>query len=113
MKDKLNEKSPHDYENTTNSISGGQYTLRLYVTGATRHSMLAVRNVKQICDTYLHNSYKLEIIDIYQQPQLAEKEQIIAAPTLIKVEPQPSCRLIGDMSNTQKVLSGLGLELTI
>ncbi len=84
-----------------------KYMLSLYVSGATHHSMLAVKNIKQICDKYLTGRYELDTIDVYQQPHLAEKEQIIAAPSLVKVEPWPVCRLVGDMSNIQKVLSGL------
>lgn len=108
-----NKKSLEAYVEASKAVSGAHYTLRLYITGATHHSMLAVRNIKAICDNYLKGRYNLEIIDVYQQPLLAEKEQIIAAPTLIKVEPKPVCRLIGDMSDTQKVLSGLDLAPTI
>lgn len=86
------------------------FTLRLYVSGATPHSMLAVQNIKAICRQYLQNRVELEIIDVYQQPELAQKEQIIAAPTLIKVAPQPVRRLIGDLSNTSKVLMALGIS---
>lgn len=86
-----------------------KYMLRLFVTGITPKSTRAVQNVKRICETYLSNNYSLEVIDIYQQPHLAEEEQIIAAPTLIKKTPLPIKRLIGDMSNVQKVLSGLNL----
>lgn len=92
-----------------NASSNEHYRLRLYVTGATQHSMLAVKNIKIICEEYLHNRYSLEIIDVYQQPESAKDEQIIAAPTLIKIEPQPVRRLVGDMSNTSKVLAGLDL----
>ena len=87
-----------------------KYLLRLYVTGATYHSMSAVKNLKAICEQYLADNYTLEIIDIYQQPHLAEQEQIIAAPTLIKISPAPVRRLVGDMSDTTKVLMGLDLE---
>lgn len=72
--------------------------------------MSAVKNLKAICEQYLADNYTLEIIDIYQQPHLAEQEQIIAAPTLIKISPAPVRRLVGDMSDTTKVLMGLDLE---
>jgi circadian clock protein KaiB len=90
-------------------LNDEQYNFRLYVSGATPHSMLAVKNIKAICESYLKGRFRLEIIDVYQQPELAEREQIIAAPTLIKVTPIPSRRLIGDLSNTTKVLTALGL----
>jgi circadian clock protein KaiB len=94
-----------------NAFGGGvQYTLRLFVTGATPHSMRAVQNINKICEQYLANQFELEIIDVYQQPELALQEQIIAAPTLIKLSPSPTRRLIGDLSNTDKVLMALGIQ---
>ncbi len=86
------------------------YVLKLYITGMTPNSKRAVENVKRICEEHLHGRYELEVIDIYQQPMLAEGEQILAAPTLIKKLPDPLRRLIGDMSNTEKVLLGLDLR---
>ena len=71
--------------------------------------MRAVTNIKQICDDYLKDNYELEIIDVYQQKEVAEKEQIIALPLLIKKMPLPQRRMIGDLSDTEKVLKGLGL----
>lgn len=86
------------------------YTLRLYVTGATSQSLRAIANVKKICEEYLKGRYELEVVDLYQQPQLALGEQIIAAPTLIKKLPLPLRRIIGDMSATERVLVGLDLH---
>jgi len=86
------------------------YTLRLFITGASPNSSRAITNLKDICETYLKDRYELEIIDVYQQPLIAEKEQVIALPMLIKVMPDPTRRLIGDMSDTNKVLIGLGLK---
>lgn len=86
-----------------------KYVLRLYITGMTPNSKRAVENVKKICEEYLQGRYELEIIDIYQEPALAEGAQIIAAPTLVKKLPFPLRKLIGDMSNTNKVLAGLDL----
>jgi circadian clock protein KaiB len=88
-----------------------QYVLRLYVTGMTARSALAVRNLQAICDEYLKGRYDLEVIDIYQQPFLTKGEQIIAAPTLIKKLPLPIRRIIGDMSNRERVILGLDLVL--
>lgn len=89
----------------------GVYRLRLFVTGATPNSSRAISNLKQICEKYLKGNYELEIIDIYQQPLVAESEQIVALPLLIKKTPFPVRRLIGDMSDTDKVLRGLNLPV--
>ena len=86
-----------------------RYVLRLYVTGMTSRSARAVKNLQAICDEYLEGRYDLEVIDIYQQPVLVKGEQIIAAPTLVKKLPLPMRRIIGDMSNRQRVLLGLDL----
>ena len=85
------------------------YRLRLYVTGATPNSTRAVKNLKEFCETFLENRYELEIVDVYQQPLVAEGEQLIALPMLVKLSPGPQRRLIGDMSDTNKVLRGLNL----
>lgn len=81
--------------------------MRLYVTGATPRSTRAITNLRRLCDENLHGNYELEVIDIYQQPSLARESQIIAAPTLIKTLPLPLRKFIGDMSNTQTLLTGL------
>jgi circadian clock protein KaiB len=88
----------------------GKYVLRLYITGTTNRSILAITNLKKICEEYLKGRYELEVIDLYQVPRLARDEQIIAAPTLIKKLPLPFRRIIGDMSNIEKVLIGLDLK---
>jgi len=89
---------------------GGKYVLRLFVTGMLPNSARAVVNIKEICEKYLKGRYELEIIDIYQQPDLALTEEIIAIPLLIKKFPLPEERLIGDLSDTEKVLKGLRLN---
>ena len=86
-----------------------QFVLQLYITGATPNSIRALINIKQLCEEHLKGRYSLEIIDVYQQRELAEKEQLIALPLLIKKQPLPEKRIIGDLSNTSKVLIGLGL----
>jgi circadian clock protein KaiB len=86
------------------------YVLRLYVSGSTLKSALAVENIKRICEQRLKNRYDLEVIDIYQQPGLARDEQIVAVPTLVKRLPLPVRRLVGDLSNLKKVLAGLDLS---
>ncbi len=87
-----------------------RYVLRLYVTGMTAKSIRAIENLKQICEEFLQGRYDLEIIDIYQHPVLMRGEQIIAAPTLIKKLPEPLRRLVGDMSDRERVLLGLDLR---
>jgi circadian clock protein KaiB len=86
-----------------------EYLLHLYITGATPNSMRAVRNIKDICEKHLTGRYELLIIDIYQQPELARQEQIIAAPTLIRQRPLPRRQLVGDLSNRAAVLISLGV----
>jgi len=86
-----------------------RFVLRLYITGNTVRSGQAIANVRALCDDYLSGRYELEVVDIYQQPKAAAKEQIIAAPTLIKELPIPAKRLIGDLSDRDKVLVGLNL----
>ena len=86
------------------------YVLRLYITGTTPHSTRAIVNIRKICEVHLEGRYDLEIVDISQHPTLAEGEQIIAAPTLIKKLPLPLRRFIGDMSQTERILLGLDLR---
>lgn len=90
--------------------SGNRFSLKLFVTGASPNSARAIANLKSICEKYLKAGYNLEIIDVYQQPLKAQNEQVIALPLLVKSFPLPLKRLIGDMSNTEKVLKGLGLN---
>ncbi len=104
------ESEPGDFEEIKYNTDSEKYILRLYITGMTPNSKRAVENVKRICEEHLAGRYELEVIDIYQQPSLAVGEQIIAAPTLIKKLPTPLKKLIGDMSNTEKVLLGLDLR---
>jgi len=84
--------------------------LRLYVTGMTPRSIQAISNLKKICEEHLRGRYELEIVDIYQQPELGREAQLVAAPTLIKKLPLPVRKLIGDMSNEERVLVGLNVE---
>jgi len=86
------------------------YVLRLYVTGTTPHSTRAIVNIRKICEQHLQGRYVLEVVDISRRPTLAEGEQIIAAPTLIKQLPLPLRRFIGDMSQTERILLGLDLR---
>ena len=88
-----------------------KYVLRLYVSGSTSKSALAVENIKRICEQHLKSRYDLEVVDIYQQPSLARDDQIVAVPTLIKRSPLPLRRLIGDLSDLKKVIFGLDLRM--
>ncbi len=89
--------------------ASGSYILRLYVAGLMPKSTLAIANIKKICEENLQGQYELEVIDLYQQPQLAQGDQIVAVPALIKKLPPPLRRIIGDMSDTDRVLAGLDL----
>ena len=100
---------PAALEQAGQTPTSERYLLRLYVTGMTPRSARAIDNLRTICDEHLEGRYDLEVIDIYQQPALTKGEQIIAAPTLIKKSPLPIRRLIGDLSNRQRVLLGLDL----
>ena len=102
--------SAEEFDLTISSLSEDKYLLRLYITGSTSRSILALTNLKKICEEYLEGRYELEVIDLYQMPNLAKDEQIIAAPTLIKKLPLPFRRIIGNMSNEEKVLLGLDLK---
>lgn len=85
------------------------FVLRLYVTGMTPRSTRAISAVRSVCEELLQGRYDLEIIDVYQQPALIKGDQIFATPTLIKAGPEPQRRMIGDMTNRVRLLSGLGL----
>ncbi len=85
------------------------WVLRLYVAGQTPRSLRAVANLQKICANHLDGRYTLEVIDLYQQPQMAQGEQIVAVPTLIKRLPEPLRMVIGDMSDIERVLVGLDL----
>ena len=85
------------------------YRLRLYVAGQTPKSVLAFRNLKKICEEHLLGRYEIEIIDLIENPQLARGDQILAVPTLVRRLPEPIKKIIGDLSNTERVLVGLDL----
>jgi circadian clock protein KaiB len=105
------EKSAKDaFEEILARPKNEHYILRLYVAGVTPRSTHAIANIKHVCEEHLQGRYELEVVDIYQQPVLAAGEQIIAAPTLIKELPLPLRRLIGDMSNEERILLGLDLK---
>lgn len=106
---KTNPARPAQPEDKSRKASS-HYVLRLYVAGQSPKSVNAIANLKKICEENLKGRYELEVIDLYQQPQLAQGEQIIALPTLIRKLPPPLRRIIGDMSNTERVLVGLDIR---
>jgi circadian clock protein KaiB len=112
MKEKkiISESPTDDFDRAIAKLEKDKYILRLYITGSTTRSVMAITNLKKICEEYLEGRYELEVIDLYQKPSLAIGDQIIAAPTLIKKLPLPFRRIIGDMSNKEKVLLGLDLR---
>ena len=103
-------KSPARKRASAGGRSKAKYLLRLYVTGTTGKSVRAIQNVRRICEEHLKGLYDLEVVDIYKNLPLARGDQIIAAPTLIKRLPAPLRRLIGDMSDEQRVLVGLDIR---
>ena len=87
------------------------YELRLYVAGQTPKSVLALANLRQICEENLQGRYEIEVIDLVENPQLAQGDQILALPTLVRRLPEPIKKIIGDLSNTERVLVGLDLRV--
>ncbi len=89
------------------------WELRLYIAGNTPKSQLALSNLKKYCEEHLKGKYVIEVIDLRVQPQLAEGDQILAVPTLVKKVPEPIRKIIGDLSNEEKVLVGLNIRPTV
>jgi len=85
------------------------WELKLYVAGTTAKSVLALKNLQKYCEEHLKGKYKIEVIDLLEKPQLAEGDQIFAIPTLVKKVPEPIRKIIGDLSNEEKVLVGLNI----
>jgi circadian clock protein KaiB len=102
---------PSNTARSTPSPAEDTYLLRLYVAGQTPKSILAFRNLKQICEEHLHGRYEIEVIDLIDNPQLAQGDQILAVPTLVRRLPEPIKKIIGDLSNTERVLVGLDLQV--
>jgi circadian clock protein KaiB len=90
-------------------LSEARYFLRLFVTGSTPKSGRAIQNIRAICDEKLQGRYDLEVIDIHQHPENAGEERVLVTPTLIKKLPLPVCRIIGDLSDKDRVLAALGI----
>jgi circadian clock protein KaiB len=99
------------FEEALKQLSQEKYVFRLFVAGLNPKSLQAIENIKSICEKYLAGRYQLDIIDIYQQPILAKEGQIVAAPSLVKELPPPMRKLIGNLSDTDRVLVGLDLHI--
>jgi circadian clock protein KaiB len=97
-------------KSTRRAATEPQYDLRLYVAGQTPRSMQALSNLKRICENHLAGQYRIQVIDLLKKPQLAAGDQILAIPTLVRTVPQPIRKIIGDLSNTERVLIGLDVR---
>src|ERR1700744_452635 len=95
--------------NGADDLPAGHYKLRLFVTGSTPRSARAIANMRKICEENLHGRYDLDVVDVYENPDATRELQIIATPTLVKILPEPLRRIIGDLSDKEKVLAGLNL----
>lgn len=109
----MSDQSPSDsfesFEKALEDARTTRFVLRLYVSGNTRKSSHAILNLRKLCDEYLDGRYELEVIDIYQQPSLARQDQILATPTLVKQLPLPIRKIIGDLSETDRIMVGLDI----
>lgn len=95
---------------TTAKRTAAAFELRLYVAGQTAKSMAALANLRRICETHLAGQYRIELIDLLKTPQLAAGDQILAVPTLVRRLPEPIKKIIGDLSNEERVLVGLDVQ---
>jgi circadian clock protein KaiB len=102
--------SPAKRKKTKTDTTEEIWNLRLYVAGQTPKSITAFANLKKICDEHLAGKYRIEVIDLLKNPQLAKGDQIIAIPTLVRKLPQPIKKIIGDLANTERVLVGLDIR---
>lgn len=109
MTDTYPKDSADSYKRAVEDSQAGKYVLRLYVSGNTNRSTRAILNLRNVCEEYLEGRYELEVIDVYQQSSLAKQDQILATPTLVKSLPLPIRKLIGDLSETERVLVGLDI----
>ena len=101
------------FNEAADELESPRYVLRLFITGMTPRSTRAIRAVRELCEQRLKDRCELEIVDVYQQPQLILGEQVVATPTLIKYEPAPLRRIIGDMTDIHRLCFGLGLAYEV
>ena len=105
----MNTKSKTDSTKATRAKPADHWKLRLYVAGQTPKSLVAFTNLKRLCEDHLKGRYTIEVIDLVETPRLAKDDQILAIPTLVRKLPEPVRKIIGDLSNTERVLVGLDL----
>jgi len=110
MKTNRSKRAPPKARTALPKATSSRFIMKLYVAGQSPKSVTAIANLRRICEENLHGRYQMEVIDLYQQPQLAKGEQIVAVPTLIRKLPPPLRRIIGDLSDTERVLVGLDLR---
>jgi len=110
MRDVMSEKNQTPKENQKLQKASDTWELRLYVAGQTPNSLKAFANLKKICEEHLKGKYTIEVIDLLKNPQLATGDQILAIPTLVRRLPEPLKKIIGDLSNTERVLVGLDIR---
>lgn len=99
-----------EIQENSEQIEPEVWVLRLYVAGQTPKSMKAFSNLKKICEEYLHGQYRIEVIDLLENPKLAKQDQIVALPTLVRKLPEPIKKILGDLSNKEKLLIGLNVQ---
>lgn len=102
-------RSPAEFEQRLSQEGDATYVLRLYVAGTNLHSVRAIENTRRLCAEFLRGRCELHVIDLYQQPNLAHRDRILTVPALVKLFPPPTVRFVGDMSDTDKILRGLGI----
>ncbi|MFO1424085.1 MAG: circadian clock KaiB family protein [Candidatus Competibacteraceae bacterium] len=102
---------PVDTQDVPAEATGEKFVLRLYVAGNSPQSTRAIERAKAFCESHLKGRYELTVVDLYQHPEATQNEQIIAAPTLVKTLPPPLRQLIGDLSNTSRLLLALDIDL--
>ncbi|BBI99091.1 KaiB 1 [Ferrigenium kumadai] len=100
----------NEAEKPVTPAGDAEWELRLYVAGQTPRSIAALNNLKQLCETHLKGRYRIEVIDLMVNPQLSREDEILAVPTLVRKLPEPIQKIIGDLSNTERVLVGLQLR---
>lgn len=110
MSDKEDDKAADSLESALGQRGKEHFVLRLYVAGTSPKSARAIANLRKICEEELQGRYDLEVIDMYQQPEAANGDQVLAVPTLIKQLPAPLRKLIGDLSDREQVIVGLGIK---
>jgi circadian clock protein KaiB len=107
---KASRRATNGHSPQANDDEASRWNLRLYVAGQTPRSLTAFKNLKDICEEYLKGKYHIEVIDLMENPTLARGDQILAIPTLVRKLPQPIRKIIGDLSNTERVLVGLDIQ---